>query len=274
MRSRPRSLLFAIVVTLLAGVFVALGFWQLHRLAERRAENADRRQRLERPPIALPSERTHGPIPSDSAAWRRVVLEGRFDYAREIVLAPRSFDGTPGVFVLTPLRPVRTDPAGGEEGGPRPAVPVLRGAIPAPDGFHAPLARARPPAAAGDDVVRVRGIALVPEGHEGENTADTLRAAGGRHPVLAQLDLESVRRRLPYPVSGFYVQATGSTEAIPPADGIRLPRPLPRPSLDDGPHLFYALQWFAFAAITLIGGGAFLWTRRRRRSGRPTGETA
>jgi tripartite-type tricarboxylate transporter receptor subunit TctC len=31
---------------------------------------------------------------------------------------------------------------------------------------------------------------------------------------------------------------------------------LPRPTLDEGPHMSYALQWFAFAAIALIGGAA------------------
>jgi cytochrome oxidase assembly protein ShyY1 len=31
---------------------------------------------------------------------------------------------------------------------------------------------------------------------------------------------------------------------------------LPSPTLDEGPHLSYALQWFAFAAIALIGGAA------------------
>jgi surfeit locus 1 family protein len=31
---------------------------------------------------------------------------------------------------------------------------------------------------------------------------------------------------------------------------------LPPPALDEGPHLSYAIQWFSFAAIALIGGTA------------------
>jgi surfeit locus 1 family protein len=31
---------------------------------------------------------------------------------------------------------------------------------------------------------------------------------------------------------------------------------LPPPALDEGPHLSYAIQWFSFAAIALIGGAA------------------
>jgi surfeit locus 1 family protein len=32
-----------------------------------------------------------------------------------------------------------------------------------------------------------------------------------------------------------------------------LPRPDPDIALDEGPHLFYAIQWFAFALIAGLG---------------------
>jgi cytochrome oxidase assembly protein ShyY1 len=35
------------------------------------------------------------------------------------------------------------------------------------------------------------------------------------------------------------------------------------PPLDEGPHLSYAIQWFAFAAIALIGAGAVAIRRER-----------
>jgi surfeit locus 1 family protein len=49
-----------------------------------------------------------------------------------------------------------------------------------------------------------------------------------------------------------------------PAGGGGVPRRIPPPSLDEGPHLNYAIQWFAFAAIALIGSGAYLATRRKQ----------
>jgi cytochrome oxidase assembly protein ShyY1 len=37
-----------------------------------------------------------------------------------------------------------------------------------------------------------------------------------------------------------------------------LPRRWPAPALDDGPHLSYAIQWFSFAVIIVVGTGALL----------------
>jgi surfeit locus 1 family protein len=52
---------------------------------------------------------------------------------------------------------------------------------------------------------------------------------------------------------------SGSTRASNTAHPVRL---APPPFGDDGPHLNYAVQWFSFAAIALIG--APLLVRRRR----------
>jgi surfeit locus 1 family protein len=58
---------------------------------------------------------------------------------------------------------------------------------------------------------------------------------------------------LPYPVSPLYLVATDADTTKPVVE--RVVR-LPPPALDEGPHLSYAIQWFAFAAIALIGGTA------------------
>lgn len=299
--SRSSRWTFVAVVLAVTAVFVRLGVWQLDRLEERRTENRRARERLRRPPLALglPAERAGRPdardaagadgsaaaatgpdslpgsgraddapggaavlaLPADSMDRRRVLLRGRFDYGREVVLAPRSFGGTPGVYLLTPL--VVGDSA---------AVPVLRGSMPAPDGFHAALEKARPERARGP-VVTVRGVALLPPDVEPVERPDTLRAAGGAHPVLPRLDLDRVDELLPWRSPGWYVRADSTTEAIPAAEGIRVPVPVPPPALDDGPHLMYAVQWFAFAAIGLVGGGVFLALRTREDGGTGEGGT-
>jgi cytochrome oxidase assembly protein ShyY1 len=41
------------------------------------------------------------------------------------------------------------------------------------------------------------------------------------------------------------------------------PIPAPLPDTSEGPHLSYAIQWFTFAAIALVGYG--LLVRRARR---------
>src|SRR5665213_3052490 len=84
-----------------------LGFWQLRRLAQRRAQNAEVVARLADPPVPV-DRLTH-----DSAAlhYRRVTLRGAYDYAHEIKIADRTRDGSPGVNIITPLRIAGSDTA-------------------------------------------------------------------------------------------------------------------------------------------------------------------
>ncbi|MFW6079920.1 MAG: hypothetical protein ACODAE_09875, partial [Gemmatimonadota bacterium] len=89
-----------------------------------------------------------------------------------------------------------------------------------------------------------------------------------------RIDPRRIGADLPYPLFGAYARALdgggdpvggGGGAAAAGADG-RGPAPLPPPSLDDGPHLSYAIQWFSFGAIALVG-----WTvlaLRRGEAGR------
>lgn len=262
MTARAGRWAFAALVLLLTVLFVRLGLWQMDRLEGRRAENDDRRVRVERPPLRIDASVPFPP--AESVAWRRTTLTGRFDYAREAVLAPRSSQGSPAVYVVTPL--VTADSA---------AVPILRGSVPAPDGLHARLARARPVWARSDSAARgaatggphgirpgaprvlVYGSVHRPDG-EPVAATDTLLSAGGVHPVLDRMDPDRLDSIWPWRTAGFYVRADSTTERIPAADGLSLPRTVPTPELDDGPHLAYAIQWFAFAAIAVVGGAIYL----------------
>lgn len=252
MDSPTSRLAFVVVSAALVGLFLWLGFWQLDRLEERRAANERHRAALERTPLRLAAP----PLPpADSLRWRRVLLEGRLDYGREIVLAPRSLEGTPAVYLLTPL--VMADSAGGDPV----AVPVLRGAVPAPDGFHAPVGEARPGSGEAGRRVTVHGLALPPPEVEPVGRPDTLHTAAGVLHVLPRLDVDRIDDLLPYPVRAVYVQADSTTADIPPSEGVQLPIRVEPPRLDDGPHLMYAIQWFSFAAILLVGGGIYLFRR-------------
>lgn len=254
-----------LVSLVVAVVCSGLGVWQLDRLGETRAENARRRARVATPPLRLGVARGEGPGPSsegsaaggvaetlspvDSLAWRRIEARGRLAYDREIVLAPRSWEGTPAVYLLTPLVV-----------GDSLALPVLRGAIPSPDGFHAPLELARPRALERDETVRVRGLVLPAEPVSDPHRPDTLRADGEAHPVLRELDPETIDRLLPWRVPPLYVHADSTTASIPLGPGPALPLSIPEPTLGEGSHLSYAIQWFSFAAIALVGGGV-IWFR-------------
>jgi surfeit locus 1 family protein len=279
---------FVGIVVVATALFTRLGFWQLHRLSERKAENAARRARQARPPLALPGGVALARLPlarpggadsastarSDSLAWRSARLVGRFDWRREVVLRDRSFQGAPGVYVVTPLV-VRED-------GDSVGIPVLRGWLPAADAFHAPLAAGRPDSAglpgAGGRGRGARGGVRTPEGARTEEGAagsmapdtvdvlllrvpgararriDSLKAPDGYHPVLGHLDPRALARLIPYPVAQLYAQRTDSA-------GSRVfPVRVALPELTNGPHLSYAIQWFAFAVISVVGGVIF-WRR-------------
>src|ERR1044072_3911670 len=95
-------------------------------------------------------------------------------------------------------------------------VLVDRGWVYSPDAFHVDHPRYREP-----DTTAVTGIAMVAPRGRGDVSP------GGFLP--------------------FVIQVTGPD----PAAG--LPRRWPPPVLDDGPHLSYAIQWFSFAVIALVG---------------------
>ena len=197
-----RDLGLAVAAVLVAGLCVAGGIWQLNRLAARRARNAALAARLALPPLRVQSD-----ITADSARQRRVVAHGIYDFSAERTWPGRSFEGTPGVALITPLRL----PGGS-------AVLVDRGWVPSPDAFHVDLALYREA-----DTVTVTGIALIPPRGRGDVVVV------GFLPFVIQLET-------PHP---------------PPARG--LPRRWPPPAFDNGPHLAYAVQWFSFALIALVG---------------------
>jgi hypothetical protein len=68
---------------------------------------------------------------------------------------------------------------------------------------------------------------------------------------LASIDLPTYADQLPYPVlTGAYGQLASESPA--PADS---PVPFPKPATEEGTHLSYSLQWFAFGILMFVGFG-------------------
>jgi surfeit locus 1 family protein len=228
---------FLVFSLIIGAVCVRLGFWQLDRLAGRRAASAAALAKRNLPAVDVRSL-------DDSGTNRRVIASGRYDFDREIVLRGRARDGVPGVDVVTPLLLTLSDTA----------VLVLRGYVPSADAISYNGSIHREP-----DSATVAGVALpVPIDSAGAAPAE-------RHgtETWRRLDLTTLRSRLPYPVAPLYI--------IVDSPGTVSPAPLRGrlPALDDGPHLNYAIQWFAFAAIAFGGAGALWWRRRREPLGVP-----
>ena len=219
----PRTrLIFVALLALTAAVCIRLGLWQLARLRERRAANATISAALARPEVSLNA----GAAEPESS--RRVRAAGEYDHAHEFVIRGQVHREQPGVAVATPLRL-----EGREE-----AVLVLRGFVPAADATTADIDMLKEP---GRRMVRGTARTLAPREDGG---APITR--GGRT-TWRGLDSAAVAAALPYPVAAVVIHQT-------PESGLgRLPRRSAPPALDDGPHLSYTIQWFAFATIALVG---------------------
>ena len=229
----PRARFTLIAGLLLFAVLaVRLGVWQLHRLDERRAANATAARARSAPELDLAGR-------AGVAALRRVRATGVYDRGPELVLRGRALREVPGVNLVTPLRV----PALGDT-----AVLVDRGFLAVPDAATLP-----PDSGALDEpgTHTVHGVALA-LGTTADGGAPLERA--GRM-TWRSLDLTALRRRLPYPILDVYIQETPDS-ALP-----RQPRRREAPALDDeGPHMSYAIQWFAFATTAVVFAGIF-WKR-------------
>ncbi len=224
-----------LVIAVIIGIGCArLGFWQLDRLAERKASNALVAGRIDAAPVSLDQL----PVDTSQSRYRRVILHGTFDYEHELVLSGRTRNGSPGINFLTPFRMSGRDTA----------VLVNRGWVYAPDAMTVVLARWREP-----DQPELDGF--VNSFHDpGTGVAEMVDHPG----VFRHLDQAALAAAVPYPLADYYVIAVS-----PPIGVIdSVPVRLPPPPLDEGPHLSYALQWFAFALISFGGAGAVWWGKR------------
>lgn len=241
-----RTIAFVIVAILGAALFARLGVWQLHRLAERRALNARVEARMALAPVPVRD------VPADTAdaRYRRVRVDGVADYAHELALTGRSREGSPGVWLITPVR------APGEDT----AVLVARGWAYSPDGSTVDLARWRE-----GDTLRLDGyVETFPPPRSGPI------ASPERPYAVHRLDPRWLRERLGYPIRPFYVMALADSATPAATYAARqgettdsAPARFTLPALDEGPHRSYAIQWFSFAAIALVGTGIMVFRERR-----------
>jgi surfeit locus 1 family protein len=229
---RARILLLA-SFGLVVLVCLRLGFWQLERLHQRRAANESALASRAAPVVSLDPVN----LTDKSLAGRRVRTSGHYDHTHDVVLRGKAYNGVPGVEIVSPLV---------LEGG-RHAVLVHRGFMPTPDAVTVQTDSVRE-----FGRVRVEGFAELVGSGNGE------RLERGHRATWARLDLDALSVSMPYELAPVYIrQAPGSS--LPP-----FPRRLEPPSIGDGPHLNYAIQWFAFALMALVFGSV-IWRQQRER---------
>jgi cytochrome oxidase assembly protein ShyY1 len=233
---RPKWIAFHLLVFGSIALMIWLGIWQLDRLDARREFNDVVSERIEQPPVSfdeLTASTGAGDDPGD-LEWRQTLVAGSY-LPDQILWFNRSQGGLAGDNVLSPL--VTLDGT---------TVLVNRGFV--------PLGATVPPAPSGpvELLARVR----VPQQRQLGELTD---AAGRSEPLteVRRIDFDVLAQQLPAPLAPVYVDLVDAIPAPAPTD----PTPLPPPTLDEGPHLSYAVQWFIFAACVLIG-----WVLAVRRS--------
>lgn len=228
---RPRWVLSHVLVLLLVVVLVSLGLWQLHRLDQRRDRNALVEARSEQATAEV-AEVVGVDAPLDEGEdvrFRPVTATGVYEAGSDVLVRNRTLDGSPGSWLLATLRL--------EDGD---AIVVGRGWVPV-TGEQEPEPEWLAPAGP----VRVEGL-LEPTQERGR--FGSVDPEQGRLERVARVDLARLDEQVEGDLYPVWIQA--STEE--PAAG-ELPAPVPPPELGDGPHLGYAVQWFAFAAIAVLG---------------------
>ena len=231
---RPRWLLAQLVVLVLLVVMVSLAFWQLRRLDERQEANAAV-LRGGRTVVALDAVLSPADTAVGAANYHRVRVTGTFDANRELLVRFRTDDGLPGYDVVTPLV-VR----------PGVAVLVNRGWRPLEVEGTAPH----------EGQVEVVGVMRADE-----HDPVRLGREEGRT-VVGAVDSAKLASVVGYDLYPGWLQLST------PDDVATFPQPLPPPDLGEGPHFTYALQWFAFSLI-LVVGWVFLLRSSARRQPRP-----
>lgn len=215
-----------VMVFVIVAVCVRLGFWQLDRRTTRLALNAVIAERLEAEPVTL----DRPPVDTTGLTYRRVIAHGQLDADRSVVLAGRSYQGSPGAHLLVPLR------MGG--GG----LLVNRGWLPAPDA-----------ASVDRESVRIHGKARV-EGVLMPYPEVEMEPPSVFTDTWYRLAGDAIRAQYPYPLASVYLRATTRPQGVAGSDtAVGVPVLLGLPEVESGPHLSYAIQWFSFGGIFLIG---------------------
>lgn len=223
-------LLATLLVLAGTALCVRLGIWQLDRLAQRRAFNAQYESARAAAPLDLNQEQ-----PADIAKmeWRAANVTGEYDFANQVALRNQYYEGQYGYHLLTPLR------FGGK------AILVDRGWIPA-DGNSAPADWRKY-----DESGRVTVSGQMRLGQTKPafgGVADKLPEKGTKLEIWNNADLTHIAEQIPYPVLPVYIQPNPNPNDTQP------PIPFqPEVEITEGPHFGYALQWFTFATILFVG---------------------
>lgn len=251
-RSATLVVALALLGALMALGFAALGLWQVQRLSWKTDLIARIERQLAAAPSPLPPASQWSGITRERDEYRRVQVDGSFDFSREALVRASTELGT-GYWVLTPLRLAAGPDAGAW-------ILVNRGFVP-------PEVRTQVPH--GDPRQTVTGLLRLTE--TGGGVLQPNEPAAGRWYSRDVAGIAATQG-LQGPVAPFFLdaQANSQPQGVAPSGWPRAGLTVIRFSNN---HLAYALTWFCMAAIMLAAVGYLLVDeRRQRRAGATLGD--
>lgn len=219
-----------------------LGFWQLRRLDERRADNARIAAAMSQDPSDIAAYLDARGLPPEHTA---VAAQGTYVTAAEVRIGNRSRGGQPGFWLATPL-----ELADGR------SVAVVRGWVPRRSLAGLDDRPTAPP----QGEATVVGLAFDSVG--GGRVAVT---GEGETPEISRMDLDRFTEVSGVDVEDVWIRLRA--QSPPQPEG--LPEPVPDPKLGEGPHLSYAFQWLFFSAGAVVVYGLILRRAVRDRQEAP-----
>jgi cytochrome oxidase assembly protein ShyY1 len=222
---------FAIFVIALAALCTRLGFWQMHKLELRLDRNDVITKHFSTDPVDIAAA-----LPGDTEVdktneWTRISAVGTYDLDQQLTVKFTTRDGAPGVDVVTPLVLASGD-----------AVLVDRGWIETQNTVKRPKVPAPP-----QGTVTIEGWLRQNNGAGG----DAVRPSEGQ---IRAISSDALGKVMPYDLVNGYVNLQRQSPA--PAKALEAE---PKPELGQGPHFFYALQWWFFALLATVG---YIWFAR------------
>ncbi len=229
-----RWILATVLVVAGAALCARLGIWQLDRLKQRRAFNAHVYAVQAMPALELPAGA--GAEDLTGMEYRAARATGTYDYAHQVAIRNQSYNDQYGYHLLTPL--VMSN---GE------AILVDRGWIPA-EGNNVPAAWRKYDAPG--TTATVNGILRASETTPsfGGAADPTLTPGQKGLDMWIYVNIGRISQQLPYRVLPMYLEVNPDPAITDP--------PIPYQEtldLSEGPHQGYAIQWFSFATLLLVG---------------------
>lgn len=235
---KPKWLGFHLLCLAAIVAMINLGLWQLRRLDEKQTFNDRVTSHDAAAPVPLTPDLLGGE--PDDLIYRRVEVTGTYLATPQFEMVNVTQDGTTGRNVVNALQLA--------DGS---LIIVNRGFVPTGSAVSAPPSG------------EVQVLARLKEGQRA-GTGQPRDDGSQQLTEIRRVDLGALAQQFEQPIAPMYLDLLESTPAEPSSVS-----PVAFPSLSDGPHLSYTIQWFIFTICVAVG-----WVFAVRKSVRERNGTA